>query len=141
MAVLWLLLLTGLPTVLLGVFVWVAVQNFLTADIPSTLKHPAKLWLMNCVGQYLIALVSFLLGPTIGWGFSLTLMLLLSLPSLLSLGFYETELGKSLTSHISPSPYLFFPFSFLGFSSSTLLSPLLPSFLFSSNFRFSLLSY
>ncbi|KAK7803436.1 hypothetical protein U0070_023746, partial [Myodes glareolus] len=56
MAVLWLLLLAGLPTVLLGVFVWVAVQNFLTADIPSTLKHLAKLWLMNCVRQYLIAL-------------------------------------------------------------------------------------
>lgn len=138
MAVLWLLLLAGLPTVLLGVFVWVAIQNFLMADVPSILKHPAKLWLMNCVGQYL---VSFLLGPTIGWGFSLTLTLLLSLPSLLSLGFYETELGKSLTSHISPSLFLFFPFSFLGFSSSTLLSPLLPSFLFSSNFRFSLFSY
>ncbi|XP_005368498.1 arylacetamide deacetylase-like 4 [Microtus ochrogaster] len=61
MAVLWLLLLlAGLPTFLLGVFVWVAIQNFLTADIPSTLKHPVKLWFMHCIGQYLIALGNIL---------------------------------------------------------------------------------
>ena len=118
MAVLWLLLIAGLPTFLLGVFVWVAIQNFFTADIPSTLKQPAKLWFMHCIVQYLIALVSFLLGPTMGWGFSLHLALLLSLPSLLSLGSQETELGKSLTSHILPL-FLFYPLSFLGFSSTS----------------------
>lgn len=74
----------------------------------------------------------FSLGPTTGWGFSWHLALLLFSPSLLSLGSHESELWKSLTSHISPSLFLFFPLSFLGFSSSsTLLSPLLPFFFFS----------
>lgn len=93
MAVLWLLLLAGLPTFLLGVFVWVVIQNFPTSKFPSTLKHPAKLWFMHCLVQYLISLVSFLLGPHMGWGFSLKLTLLLSFPSLLSLGSYKTKLG------------------------------------------------
>ncbi|XP_041508422.1 arylacetamide deacetylase-like 4 [Microtus oregoni] len=45
-----------LPTFLLGVFVWVVIQNFPTSEFPTTLKHPAKLWFMHCVGQYLISL-------------------------------------------------------------------------------------
>lgn len=116
MAVLWLLLLAGLPTFLLGVFVWVVIQNFPTSKFPSTLKHPAKLWFMHCFVQYLISLVSFLLGPTMGWGFSLKLTFLLSFPSLLSLGSYKAKLGE--VSCLLP---LTIPFSFPSF---LLFSPL-----------------
>ncbi|KAL1777321.1 Arylacetamide deacetylase-like 4 [Sigmodon hispidus] len=60
MAVLWLLLLVGLPTLSLGVFVWVVVQHFLTTEIPSTLKRPAKLWFMHCILLYMMTLGSIL---------------------------------------------------------------------------------
>ncbi|XP_076421747.1 arylacetamide deacetylase-like 4 [Peromyscus maniculatus bairdii] len=60
MAVLWLLLVAGLPTFLLGVFVWVVIQHLPSAEMPSTLKQPAKLWFMHCIIQYLIALGNIL---------------------------------------------------------------------------------
>ncbi|CAH7443728.1 arylacetamide deacetylase-like 4 [Phodopus roborovskii] len=60
MAVLWLLLLAGLPSFLLGLFVWVALQHFLAAEMPSTLKHSVKLRLMHCIIQYLITLGNIL---------------------------------------------------------------------------------
>ncbi|XP_059112256.1 arylacetamide deacetylase-like 4 isoform X2 [Peromyscus eremicus] len=60
MAVRWLLLLAGLPTFLLGVFVWVVIQHFPSAKMPSTLKHPAKLLFMYYMLQYLIALGNIL---------------------------------------------------------------------------------
>lgn len=62
MAVLWLVLLVGLSTLNLGVFTWAAIHHFLTAEIPSVLKHPVKLRFLHCVVLYVIALVSLLLG-------------------------------------------------------------------------------
>ncbi|XP_005079458.2 arylacetamide deacetylase-like 4 [Mesocricetus auratus] len=56
MAVLWMLLLVVLPSFLLGVFVWVIIQHFLTTEIPSTLKHPVKLWFLHCMLLYVITL-------------------------------------------------------------------------------------
>ncbi|XP_052031704.1 arylacetamide deacetylase-like 4 [Apodemus sylvaticus] len=60
MAVLWLLLLVGLPMFLLGVFIWAVVKHFLTAKIPSSLKHPVKLRCMHCVMLFVIALGNIL---------------------------------------------------------------------------------
>lgn len=68
----------------------------------------------------------FSLGPHMGWGFSLKLTLLLSFPSLLSLGSYKAKLGEvscllPLTIPISfPSFLLFSPLP-LRFSSSFLI--------------------
>ncbi|XP_008848170.1 arylacetamide deacetylase-like 4 isoform X2 [Nannospalax galili] len=56
MAVLWLLLLVGLPTFLLGLLVWCVVHHFVTAEIPSALKNPVKLRFLHCLVLYLIAL-------------------------------------------------------------------------------------
>ncbi|XP_039081579.1 arylacetamide deacetylase-like 4, partial [Hyaena hyaena] len=39
------------------VFVWTVFQHFLTADVPSTLQHPAKLRFLHCL---------FLYGYTLG---------------------------------------------------------------------------
>ncbi|XP_008848172.1 arylacetamide deacetylase-like 4 isoform X2 [Nannospalax galili] len=52
MAVLWLVLLVGLPTVFLGLFVWAVIQHFLTAEVPSAFEHPAKFRFMHCVVLY-----------------------------------------------------------------------------------------
>ncbi|XP_028641852.1 arylacetamide deacetylase-like 4 isoform X2 [Grammomys surdaster] len=60
MAVLWLVLLAGVSTFLLGVFVWVIIQHFLTVEIPSTLKHPTKLRFLHCMFLYLLTLGNIL---------------------------------------------------------------------------------
>uniref|UniRef100_A0A8C3YFU5 Arylacetamide deacetylase like 4 n=1 Tax=Catagonus wagneri TaxID=51154 RepID=A0A8C3YFU5_9CETA len=52
----WLVLLATLCSVPLGAFVWAAFEHFLTADVPSTLRQPAKLRLLHCVFLYCIAL-------------------------------------------------------------------------------------
>ncbi|CAO2589964.1 Arylacetamide deacetylase-like 4 [Lemmus lemmus] len=56
MAVLWLLLLGGLSTFFLGHFVWAVVTNFLTTEVPSSLKNPVKLRVMHCFVLFFIAL-------------------------------------------------------------------------------------
>ncbi|KAM9685401.1 LOW QUALITY PROTEIN: arylacetamide deacetylase-like 4 [Trichechus inunguis] len=56
MGVLWLVPLVVLPTFLLGVVVWVVFEHFLTADIPATLQHRAKLRFLHCVFLYVITL-------------------------------------------------------------------------------------
>ncbi|XP_032743521.1 arylacetamide deacetylase-like 4 [Rattus rattus] len=60
MAVLWLVLLGGMLTFFLGVFVWVFIQHLLTVEIPSTLKHPVKLRILHFSIQYLITLGTIL---------------------------------------------------------------------------------
>uniref|UniRef100_A0A8C6IAH5 AADACL4 family member 5 n=1 Tax=Mus spicilegus TaxID=10103 RepID=A0A8C6IAH5_MUSSI len=60
MSVLWLVLLAGISTFFLGVFVWAIIQHFLTVEIPSTLKHPAKLRFLHCMLLYLITLGNIL---------------------------------------------------------------------------------
>lgn len=67
MAGFWLVLIGGLLTFFLGVFVWVFIQHLLTIEIPSTLKHPVKLWILHLIFQYLITLVSLPLGHTMNW--------------------------------------------------------------------------
>ncbi|XP_027253937.1 arylacetamide deacetylase-like 4 isoform X3 [Cricetulus griseus] len=59
MAVLWLLL-AGLPSFLVGVFAWVLIQHFLTTEIPSTLKHPVKLWFIHGMLLYVVTLGNIL---------------------------------------------------------------------------------
>ncbi|KAL6086169.1 hypothetical protein STEG23_013444 [Scotinomys teguina] len=56
MAVLWLLLLVGLPTFLLGLFVYAVVRHFLTAKVPSSLQHPVKFRFMHCLILFMMAL-------------------------------------------------------------------------------------
>ncbi|XP_035294769.1 arylacetamide deacetylase-like 4 isoform X3 [Cricetulus griseus] len=56
MAVLWLLLLVGLPTFLLGLFAWAVVKHFLTAEVPSSLQHPIKFRFMHCMTLFMIGL-------------------------------------------------------------------------------------
>ncbi|KAM9241704.1 LOW QUALITY PROTEIN: arylacetamide deacetylase-like 4 [Dugong dugon] len=60
MGVLWLVPLVVLPTFLLGVVVWVVFEHFLTADIPATLQHRAKLRFLHCVFLYVITLGNIL---------------------------------------------------------------------------------
>ncbi|XP_034359779.1 arylacetamide deacetylase-like 4 [Arvicanthis niloticus] len=60
MTVLWLVLLGGLLTFFLGVFVWVFIQNLLTIKIPPTLKHPVKLRILHSIFEYLITLGTIL---------------------------------------------------------------------------------
>ncbi|XP_028641846.1 arylacetamide deacetylase-like 4 [Grammomys surdaster] len=60
MAVLWLLLIVGLPTFLLGVFIWAVVKHFLTAEIPSSLQNPVKLRCMHCLALFTMALGNIL---------------------------------------------------------------------------------
>ncbi|CAH7443691.1 arylacetamide deacetylase-like 4 [Phodopus roborovskii] len=60
MAVLWLLLLVGLPTFLLGLFVWAVVKHFLTAEVPSSLQHPTKFRFMHCMMLFMIGLGNIL---------------------------------------------------------------------------------
>uniref|UniRef100_A0A8C6IAL2 AADACL4 family member 3 n=1 Tax=Mus spicilegus TaxID=10103 RepID=A0A8C6IAL2_MUSSI len=60
MAGFWLVLIGGLLTFFLGVFVWVFIQHLLTIEIPSTLKHPVKLWILHLIFQYLITLGTIL---------------------------------------------------------------------------------
>ncbi|XP_062962717.1 arylacetamide deacetylase-like 4 [Cynocephalus volans] len=56
MAVLGLVLLAAVPTFFLGVFVWAVFEHFLTADVPSTIHHPAKFRFLHCIFLYVIAL-------------------------------------------------------------------------------------
>uniref|UniRef100_A0A8C6IBJ0 AADACL4 family member 4 n=1 Tax=Mus spicilegus TaxID=10103 RepID=A0A8C6IBJ0_MUSSI len=56
MEVLCLLLLVGLPTFLLGVFIWAVVKHFITAEIPSSLQHPVKFRCMHCLMLFIMAL-------------------------------------------------------------------------------------
>ncbi|XP_031232844.1 arylacetamide deacetylase-like 4 isoform X2 [Mastomys coucha] len=60
MAFLWLLLLKGVSTFFLGVFVWVIVQHLLTVEIPPALKHPAKLRVLHCMFLYVLTLGNIL---------------------------------------------------------------------------------
>ncbi|XP_059112253.1 arylacetamide deacetylase-like 4 isoform X2 [Peromyscus eremicus] len=56
MAVLWLLLLVGLPTFLLGLFIWAVVKHILTAKVPSSLQHPIKFRFLHCLMLFIMAL-------------------------------------------------------------------------------------
>ncbi|XP_040590794.1 arylacetamide deacetylase-like 4 isoform X2 [Mesocricetus auratus] len=60
MAVLWLLLLAGLPTFLLGLFVWAVAKHFLTAEVPSSLQHPIKFRVMHCMTLLMVGLGNIL---------------------------------------------------------------------------------
>lgn len=64
MVVLWLLLLVGLPTFLLGLFIWAVVKHILTAKVPSSLQHPIKFRFLHCLMLFIMALVSLLLGAS-----------------------------------------------------------------------------
>lgn len=83
MAVLWLVLLGGMLTFFLGVFVWAFIQHLLTVEIPSTLKHPVKLRILHFSFQYLINLVSFGLHHELGTLFEPYFSPLISLSSFL----------------------------------------------------------
>ncbi|XP_013359603.1 PREDICTED: arylacetamide deacetylase-like 4 [Chinchilla lanigera] len=56
MAVLLLVLLLCLPIFLLGLLVWTICKHFLTTDVPSTLEHPVKFRILDCVFIYVITL-------------------------------------------------------------------------------------
>ncbi|KAM5248721.1 arylacetamide deacetylase-like 4 [Ctenodactylus gundi] len=60
MNVLGLVLLVAPPTFLLGLLVWVVFKHFLTAEVPSTLKHPVKIRFLHCSVLYAIALGNIL---------------------------------------------------------------------------------
>ncbi|XP_028716887.1 arylacetamide deacetylase-like 4 [Peromyscus leucopus] len=60
MAVLWLLLLVGLPTFLLGLFIWAVVKHILTAKVPSSLQHPIKFRFLHCLMLFIMALGNIL---------------------------------------------------------------------------------
>ncbi|KAM5248720.1 arylacetamide deacetylase-like 4 [Ctenodactylus gundi] len=60
MDVLELVLLMALPTLLLGLFVWVVFKHFLTAEVPSTLKLRVKFRIMHCATLYVITLGNIL---------------------------------------------------------------------------------
>ncbi|XP_036033194.1 arylacetamide deacetylase-like 4 isoform X2 [Onychomys torridus] len=60
MAVLWLLLLVGLPTFLLGLFVWAVVKHFLTAKVPSSIQHRVKFRVLHCLMLFIMALGNIL---------------------------------------------------------------------------------
>lgn len=107
-AALWLVL---LATFFLGFFVWVVVQQLLTVDIPSTTKHPAKLLFLHCMLQHLIALVSLPLDPTMGWGCSSYLTLLLSFPLI----FLQIRIPLSWRSLLYPTSHSHISFPLLIF--------------------------
>ncbi|XP_055274807.1 arylacetamide deacetylase-like 4 [Moschus berezovskii] len=56
MVVLWLVLLAVLGTFFLGVAVWAVCEHFLTTDVPSALRHPAKFRFLHCIFIYVITL-------------------------------------------------------------------------------------
>nr|XP_042128625.1 LOW QUALITY PROTEIN: arylacetamide deacetylase-like 4 [Peromyscus maniculatus bairdii] len=60
MVVLWLLLLVGLPTFLLGLFIWAVVKHILTAKVPSSLQHPIKFRFLHCLMLFIMALGNIL---------------------------------------------------------------------------------
>ncbi|XP_005404003.1 PREDICTED: arylacetamide deacetylase-like 4 [Chinchilla lanigera] len=60
MAVLLLVLLLCLPTFLLGLLIWTICKHFLTRDVPSTLEHPVKFRILDCVFIYVITLGNIL---------------------------------------------------------------------------------
>ncbi|MXQ81887.1 hypothetical protein E5288_WYG004779 [Bos mutus] len=56
MVVLWLVLPAALGTFFLGVFVWAVFEHFLTTDVPSALRHPAKFRFLHCIFVYVVTL-------------------------------------------------------------------------------------
>lgn len=62
-----LVLLATLCSILLGAFVWAISEHFLTTDVPSTLRQPAKLRFLHCLFLSMVTLVSRRSGPTMGW--------------------------------------------------------------------------
>ncbi|KAL1776667.1 arylacetamide deacetylase-like 4 [Sigmodon hispidus] len=56
MAVLWLLLLVGLPGFFLGHIIWAVINHFLTAEIPSSFEHRVKFRIMHCLMLFAIDL-------------------------------------------------------------------------------------
>ena len=82
MVVLWLVLPAALGTFFLGVFVWAVFEHFLTTDVPSALRHPAKFRFLHCIFIYVVTLVSWHSVPSqVGVSF-----LSLSVPLSRSLG-------------------------------------------------------
>ncbi|KAM6174136.1 arylacetamide deacetylase-like 4 [Erethizon dorsatum] len=60
MVVLFLILLLGLSTFYMGLFVWAIFNHFLTTDVPSALQHPVKFRSLHCVYLYVITLGNIL---------------------------------------------------------------------------------
>uniref|UniRef100_A0A4W2CQ83 Alpha/beta hydrolase fold-3 domain-containing protein n=1 Tax=Bos indicus x Bos taurus TaxID=30522 RepID=A0A4W2CQ83_BOBOX len=56
MVVLWLVLPAALGAFFLGVFVWAVFEHFLTTDVPSALRHPAKFRFLHCIFVYVVTL-------------------------------------------------------------------------------------
>ena len=76
MVVLWLVLPAALGTFFLGVFVWAVFEHFLTTDVPSALRHPAKFRFLHCIFIYVVTLVNWHSVPSqVGVSFSLSLFL------------------------------------------------------------------
>ena len=87
MVVLWLVLPAALGAFFLGVFVWAVFEHFLTTDVPSALRHPAKFRFLHCIFVYVVTLVSWHSVPSrVGVSF-------LSLSLFLSLGPLEGQEG------------------------------------------------
>ncbi|XP_005317535.2 arylacetamide deacetylase-like 4 [Ictidomys tridecemlineatus] len=60
MAVLWLVLLAGLPVFFLGVLVWAVLEHFRTAQVPRVLQHRAKVRFLHCMLLYTMAVGNIL---------------------------------------------------------------------------------
>ncbi|XP_015356834.1 arylacetamide deacetylase-like 4 [Marmota marmota marmota] len=60
MAVLWLVLLAGLPVFFLGVLPWAVLEHFRTAQVPRGLQHAAKVRCLHCVFLYAMAVGNIL---------------------------------------------------------------------------------
>ena len=76
MVVLWLVLPAALGTFFLGVFVWAVFEHFLTTNVPSALRHPAKFRFLHCIFIYVVTLVNWHSVPSqVGVSFSLSLFL------------------------------------------------------------------
>ncbi|KAM9705880.1 arylacetamide deacetylase-like 4 [Dama dama] len=56
MVVLWLVLPATLGSFVLGVFVRAVFEHFLTTDVPSALRHPAKFRFLHCIFVYQVTL-------------------------------------------------------------------------------------
>ena len=64
MVVLWLVLPAALGTFFLGVFVWAVFEHFLTTNVPSALRHPAKFRFLHCIFICVVTLVSWHSTPS-----------------------------------------------------------------------------
>ncbi|KAM5161785.1 arylacetamide deacetylase-like 4 [Callospermophilus lateralis] len=60
MAVLWLVLLAGLPVFFLGVLVWAVLEHFRSAQVPRVLQHRAKVRFLHCMFLYAMAVGNIL---------------------------------------------------------------------------------